>query len=264
MIRRVQPHDPYVLPPDLPEPEDDGAADHLPGARIPSLVLESSQGPVDLAELCAELGVLYVYPRTGKPGVESLPGWDEFPGARGCTPQSCAFRDHAQELAGLGARRRGPLGADARATRSSSPSAPTCRSRCSPTPSCARRSALGLPTFSIAGHRLYRRLALGRDGADASRRSSTRSSRPTATPATSSRTSGLRWPDGSRPRLRGARRRARVPHAARCGNGPRAAPRSYGEMTNVSDGRCVRGSSERGAVLHARARARGACRATAR
>lgn len=96
--------DPYTLPPDPPVPEDDGAADHLPGAAIPALVLESSQGPIALHELCAERAVLYVYPRTGTPGVPSLPGWDEFRGARGCTPQSRAFRDHAAELAELGAR----------------------------------------------------------------------------------------------------------------------------------------------------------------
>src|SRR5512140_1828531 len=95
--------DPYTLPEGLPVPEDDGAADHLPGTTIPPLVLASSQGPVDLGELCAEVGVVYVYPRTGKPGVPSLPGWDAFPGARGCTPQSCAFRDHAAELGELGA-----------------------------------------------------------------------------------------------------------------------------------------------------------------
>jgi peroxiredoxin len=159
MIRGVQRHDPYVLPPNLPEPEDDGAADHLPGARIPSLVLDSSQGPVDLAELCAELGVLYVYPRTGKPGVESLPGWDEFPGARGCTPQSCAFRDHAQELAGLGALVAG-LSAQTLedqtefAERTHNPY-PVLAD-----PELRAAQALGLPTFSIAGHRLYRRLAL--------------------------------------------------------------------------------------------------------
>src|SRR5437879_690544 len=96
--------DPYVLPGGLPVPEDDGAADHLPGAPIPSVVLESSQGPVDLAELCDVRAVLYVYPRTGKPGEPSLPGWDELPGARGCTPQSCGFRDLNAELAALGVR----------------------------------------------------------------------------------------------------------------------------------------------------------------
>ena len=159
MIRRVQSHDPYALPAGLPVPEDDGAADHLPGARIPSLVLESSQGPVDLAALCAELGVLYVYPRTGKPGVAPPPGWDEFPGARGCTPQSCAFRDHAQELAGLGALVAG-LSAQTLddqiefAERTHMPY-PVLAD-----PERRAAQALGLPTFTIAGMRLYRRLAL--------------------------------------------------------------------------------------------------------
>src|SRR5919109_5215965 len=95
-------HDPYVLPEGLPVPEDDGACDHLPGLAIPDLTLASSAGPVNLAELARAL-VLYVYPRTGRPGHPSPPGWDEIPGARGCTPQSCAFRDHAGELRALGA-----------------------------------------------------------------------------------------------------------------------------------------------------------------
>ena len=96
--------DVYSLPPDLPVPEDDGACDGLIGMPIPATVLQSSQGPVDLAELARERLVLYVYPRSGRPDAPLLPGWDEIPGARGCTPQSCAFRDHAAELAGLGAR----------------------------------------------------------------------------------------------------------------------------------------------------------------
>jgi peroxiredoxin len=94
----------YTLPEGLPAPEDDGAAEHLTAARVPSLVLESSMGPVDLAELCAERGVLYVYPRTGRPDRPMMDGWNEIPGARGCTPQSCAFRDHAAALAAHGAR----------------------------------------------------------------------------------------------------------------------------------------------------------------
>jgi peroxiredoxin len=158
MIRRVQSHDPYVLPPNLPEPEDDGVADHLPGARIPSLVLESSQGPVDLAELCSELGVLYVYPRTGKPGVESLPGWDEFPGARGCTPQSCAFRDHAQELAGLGAVVAG-LSAQTLEDQIEFAERTHMPYPVLADPELRAAQAMALPMFSIAGHRLYRRLA---------------------------------------------------------------------------------------------------------
>ena len=158
MIRHVS-LDPYTLPPRLPVPEDDGAADHLPGARIPSLVLESSQGPVDLAELYAELGVLYVYPRTGKPGVESLPGWDDYPGARGCTPQSCGFRDHAEELAGLGALVAG-LSAQTLEDQIEFAERTHMPYPVLADPELRAAQALGLPTFSIAGHRLYRRLAL--------------------------------------------------------------------------------------------------------
>jgi peroxiredoxin len=151
-------HDPYVLPPDLPVPEDDGAADHLTGADVPALVLDSSQGPVDLAELCAERSVLYVYPRTGTPGVAMLDGWDAFPGARGCTPQSCAFRDHAAELAALGAKVAGlsaqPLAAQVEfAERNHMPFPVVSDAR------LALRDALGLPTFEIAGMTLYKRLA---------------------------------------------------------------------------------------------------------
>jgi peroxiredoxin len=151
--------DPYVLPEGLPVPEDDGAADHLPGAPIPALTLDSSQGPVDIAEVCAKRGVLYVYPRTGKPGVPSPPGWDQFPGARGCTPQSCAFRDHAAELAELGARVAG-LSAQTLddqiefAERNHMPF-PVIAD-----PELRAAQLLGLPTFEIAGMRLYRRLAL--------------------------------------------------------------------------------------------------------
>ena len=145
-------HDVYTLPPNLPVPEDDGAADHLVGLELPQLVLESSRGPVDVREF----DVVYVYPRSGRPGVPLLPGWDETPGARGCTPQSCAFRDLYPELgvpvAGLSAQtlddqlefaeRNGmpfPVVAD---------------------PELRLGSALGLPTFEIAGLTLYKRLTL--------------------------------------------------------------------------------------------------------
>ena len=93
-------HDPYVLPEGLPVPVEDGAADHLTGSAVPDLVLPSSRGAVNLRDF----EVLYVYPRSGRPGRDLLPGWDDIPGARGCTPQSCAFRDHSAELAALGAR----------------------------------------------------------------------------------------------------------------------------------------------------------------
>ncbi len=94
----------YELPEGTPTPIDDGACDHLPGMRLPPVALPSTSGePVDLSSLPGKT-VVYCYPRTGRPD-ENLPrGWDEIPGARGCTPQSCAFRDHHAELRTLGAR----------------------------------------------------------------------------------------------------------------------------------------------------------------
>ncbi len=83
-------------------PVDDGAADHLTGLPIPDVVLPSSAGDTALASLAAHRLVLYVYPQTGPPDRPIPPGWDEVPGARGCTPQSCGFRDHAAELAAFG------------------------------------------------------------------------------------------------------------------------------------------------------------------
>jgi peroxiredoxin len=93
----------YELPADLPAPQDDGACDHLPGMIIPSVRLESTAGRV--IDLSAQSGrtVVYCYPRTGRPDVELPPGWNDIPGARGCTPESCGFRDHFQELKTLGA-----------------------------------------------------------------------------------------------------------------------------------------------------------------
>ncbi|CAN5626134.1 peroxiredoxin [soil metagenome] len=94
----------YELPEDIPEPVDDGACDHLAGMSLTAVPLMSTTGePVDLALLDGRT-ILYCYPLTGRPGQELPPGWDEIPGARGCTPQSCAFRDHHEELRLLGAR----------------------------------------------------------------------------------------------------------------------------------------------------------------
>lgn len=92
------------LPDDLPVPSDDGAADHLEGMQLPSVSLPSTSGRiVDLAGLAGRT-VVYCYPRTGRPGQPSPRGWDDIPGARGCTPQSCAFRDHYAQLRSLGAQ----------------------------------------------------------------------------------------------------------------------------------------------------------------
>lgn len=100
-------HDPNVLPADLPVPMDDGATDRLTGTRLPSIALPSTDGPmfrIDVVPAPATRLVVYAYPRTGVPGDEPLvANWDEIPGARGCTPESCGFRDHAAELAAAGA-----------------------------------------------------------------------------------------------------------------------------------------------------------------
>jgi len=86
----------------IPAPIDDGATRHLKGARMASVPLPSTKGElVDLSALRGRV-VVYAYPRTGRPGVENPDGWDMIPGARGCTPQSCSFRDHFAELTALG------------------------------------------------------------------------------------------------------------------------------------------------------------------
>jgi peroxiredoxin len=148
-------HDPYTLPSDLPVPEDDGAADHLTGMSLPDVELESSQGTVNVRDL----DVLYVYPRTGRPGVPSLPGWDATPGARGCTPQSCGFRDAHGELRALGKQVAGvstqPLEDQIEFAERTEMPFPVVAD-----PERKLGDALSLPTFAVAGETLYRRLAL--------------------------------------------------------------------------------------------------------
>ena len=148
-------HDVYALPANLPVPEDDGAADHLVGLELPRLVLESSRGPVDVRDF----DVVYIYPRSGRPGVPLLPGWDETPGARGCTPQSCAFRDLHPDLgvpvAGLSAQTLDDQLEFAERNRMPFPVIAD--------PERKLGAALALPTFEIAGHTLYKRLTLVAD-----------------------------------------------------------------------------------------------------
>jgi peroxiredoxin len=97
-------HNPLELPPGLPRPLDDGACGHLIGMAVPSIALNATDGQsIDLSHRPAPHTIVYCYPRTGRPGVALPTGWDQIPGARGCTPESCSFRDHHRELLALGA-----------------------------------------------------------------------------------------------------------------------------------------------------------------
>jgi peroxiredoxin len=130
---------------------------------MPTLTLQSSQGPVALDGLAAGTLVLYVYPRTGRPGTAVPPEWDAIPGARGCTPQSCAFRDHAAELRSLGAAVVGvstqpPADQIEFAERNQMPF-PVASD-----PDLALQAALRLPTFEFRGHTLYKRVTLVAEG----------------------------------------------------------------------------------------------------
>ena len=95
-------HNPNVLPADIPAPQDDGGARHLTGLKLPPVALAATDGSkVDVSKLAGRT-LVYIYPRTGVPGETPPDGWDAIPGARGCTPQSCSFRDHFAELKQLG------------------------------------------------------------------------------------------------------------------------------------------------------------------
>jgi peroxiredoxin len=152
--------DVHTLPADLPVPQDDGAADHLRGAAVPAIALAATDGGVvDLASLAETPAVLFFYPRTGEAGRSAGPAWDAIPGARGCTPQSCAFRDHHRELADLGAEVYG-LSTQTTdyqremAERLHLPFEVLSDDR------LAFARALDLPTFEVAGMTLIRRLTL--------------------------------------------------------------------------------------------------------
>ena len=157
-------HDPNFLPPGIPAPQDDGATRHLAGMTMPDLALPATGGPpVNLSRLGGR-SVVYVYPRTGVPGIDTPEGWDQIPGARGCTPQSCSFRDHYAELKQLSvAQLYGLSTQDTQyqreaATRLHLPFPVLSDEKLHLT------KALKLPTFSTAGMTLLKRMAWVIDG----------------------------------------------------------------------------------------------------
>lgn len=160
--------DPFALPTDLPIPEDDGAAAHLEGARMPRLDLPATDGrsfPVDRPPAGFDRLILYAYPRTGRPGEDLLTSdWDQIPGVRGCTPESCGFRDHAADLAASGAAVAGvstqSTGYQLEAVERLRLPFPLLSD-----PDLRLAEALRLPTFRAGGYLLLTRLTLiVRDG----------------------------------------------------------------------------------------------------
>ena len=144
----------------LPAPQDDGAAAHLAGIALPALALPATDGTAVDLSAPSGLTVVYAYPRTGRPDQALPEGWDAIPGARGCTPQSCAFRDHHAELTAAGAAR--VFGLSTQDTAYQREAAERLRL---PFPllsdgDLALATALRLPTFEAAGATLLKRLTL--------------------------------------------------------------------------------------------------------
>ena len=153
-------HDPTFLPAGIPVPQDDGGARHLAGMKLPGLALAAtSGGTVDLARLGGRT-VLYIYPRTGVPGVDLPPGWDDIPGARGCTPQSCGFRDHFAELKALGVAHLFGLSSQDTAYQREAAERLHLPFPILSDSTLALARALSLPTFAVAGMTLLKRMAL--------------------------------------------------------------------------------------------------------
>ncbi len=153
-------HDPNVLPPGIPVPQDDGAARHLQGLALPSLSLAATDGSrVDLSKLAGRT-VVYIYPRTGVPGQPLPEGWDAIPGARGCTPQSCSFRDHFAELKRLGVAHLYGLSTQDTAYQREAVERLKLPFAILSDAGLALTRAIDLPTFAVAGMTLLKRMAL--------------------------------------------------------------------------------------------------------
>jgi peroxiredoxin len=150
----------HELPKDLPVPRDDGACNHLRGMKLPTMALQSTAGRmIDLSRLKG-MTVVYVYPRTGRPDQELPTGWNAIPGARGCTPQSCAFRDHFQELRKLGVDALFGLSTQDTAYQREAVTRLHLPFEILSDEKLAFARALRLPTFEVDGMTLIKRLTL--------------------------------------------------------------------------------------------------------
>ncbi len=150
----------YELPNDLPVPEDDGACAHLAGMQLPAVRLASTGGRVvDLSQLPGR-SVVYVYPRTGRPDQAVPTGWNQIPGARGCTPQSCAFRDHYRQLRALGVEHLFGLSTQETAYQREAADRLHLPFELLSDGRLEFARALKLPTFDVGGMTLIRRLTL--------------------------------------------------------------------------------------------------------
>ena len=154
------------LPDDLPVPVDDGGADHLVGMKLPDGAYPTAQGgEIDLRSAGSPWLVIYVYPMTGRPDVDLPDDWEMIPGARGCTPQTCAFRDHQADLDALGAM---VVGLSVQTAEYQAEMVERLHVPFPIVSDADRRfgDAMRLPTFEAAGMTLYRRLTmLARAGA---------------------------------------------------------------------------------------------------
>jgi len=155
-----------ILPGNLPVPENDGAADHLPDVQLPSLTLPATDGQnVELSALGSGRTVIYLYPLTGRPGEDLPDGWDSIPGARGCSTEACSFRDHFHELVQAGADRVYGLSSQSTDYQRELVGRLHLPFAMLSDPDFALADALTLPTFSAPGHdRLHARLTLVASG----------------------------------------------------------------------------------------------------
>jgi peroxiredoxin len=150
----------------IPAPVDDGAAAHLVGMTIPRLsLIATDDTTVTLAALPGRT-ILFAYPRTGEPGkIALVDDWDMIPGARGCTPQTCAFRDLFAELKAAGAAQVFGLSTQSNAYQTEMASRLHLPFPVLSDEKLSLTRALKLPTMQVAGMTLIRRLALVIDDA---------------------------------------------------------------------------------------------------